>query len=775
MEPDKIPVLPILLFSFWLIVVVLFGWYCAEDLAGRKPILGLILSGLLISFCLHQVWPPSGKIPLGLDLQGGSSFLIKLVHQPGEKITREMVWQAVEIIRQRIDLLGINEPIIVPQGENRVLVQVPGVETPQQVEEMEIQLQRMAKLEFASIHPESQHLIPLIESGRGIVPPGYTIKTEQFKDFEGGIHTAKRLVRKRPEITGNHVASAHIFFDQQGYGVSLRLDSEGAELFDRLAETHLGQPLAILLDGQIQSAPVLKACHYGGIAQITGNFTEQQARHLTNILQNPLRVPVEIEEIRSVSATLGRDSVYQGLVAGSVGLTLVMAFTGIYYRLAGLISLFGLAVNILLLLGLMSMFRFVFTLPGIAGVILTIGMSVDANVLIYERLREELRNRKTLDLALQGAYEKASSAILDANVTTLLAAIVLFWQAIGIVRGFAITLTLGIATSLFSSLIVTRTLFHWLVTKGYLRKLYLLDWIPKWQFDFLGKQKLAVGISLLLLTSSVIFIALRGGGNFGIDFLGGDLLVVQCRQPVGLGEVHRELDRLGFGRTVSVQLARGTGPERFIIQGPKGSSRAIIPALSNTFLARGLQVVQQDTVGARVGRELTTKSAFALGLSVAAIFCYVAMRFEFAFALGAIVAVSHDVLITVGLFAFTGGVFSLVLVGAVLIIAGYSVNDTIVIFDRVREKWIGNKSLRTVETLINQSINETLGRTVLTSGTTLLSVVALYFIGGEILRDFAFTILVGVLVGTYSSVFVASPIAVWHARRKGKIFGINCG
>ncbi|QQY09793.1 MAG: protein translocase subunit SecD [Candidatus Xiphinematobacter sp.] len=764
---------PILLFAFWLTIVVLLGWYCMEDLAGRRPALGLILSGLLISFCLQQVWPPSKKIPLGLDLRGGSSFLIKLVHLPGERITREMVWQAVEIIRQRIDLLGINEPVIAPQGESRILVQVPGVETPQQIEETKAQLQRMARLEFASIHPESQRLIPLIESGQGIIPPGYTVKKEQFKNPEGSLYTAKRLIRRRPEIAGNHVAAAHIFFDQQGYGVSLRLDNEGAKLFDRLAEAHLGQPLAILLDGQIQSTPILKARHYGGVAQITGNFTEQQARHLANILQNPLRVPVEVEEIRSVSATLGHDSVHQGLFAGLVGLILVMVFTGIYYRLAGLISLFGLAVNMLFLLGMMAMFRFVFTLPGIAGIILTIGMSVDASVLVYERLREELRTKKALDIALRGAYEKAFSAILDANVTTLLAAIILLWQAVGTVRGFAVTLTLGIVTSLFSSLIVTRMLFHYLVTRGYLRKLHLLDWIPKWEFDFLENQKLAIGISLLLLISSGVFVALRGKKNFGIDFLGGDLLTMQCQHPTSLKEVDHELGRLGFGRTISVQLAHGIGPERLVIQGPKGSSKAIIAALSSTSLNRGLRVIQQDAVGARVGREFATRSTLALGLSVAAILFYVAIRFEFAFALGAIVAVVHDVLITIGLFAFTGGTFSLVLVGATLIIAGYSVNDTIVVFDRIREKWAGGKSLRAIEALINQSINETLGRTILTGGTTLLSVVALYFIGGEILRDFAFTILVGVLVGTYSSVFVAPPIVVWYARRKGGIFGGN--
>lgn len=731
----------------------------------RKHVVGLALSSFLTCFCTQQLWMASGQMSMGLDLKGGSSFLIKLVHSPKEKITWDMLWQAVEIIRRRIDLLGVIDPIITPQGMDRILVQVPGIDTSQQLEETKTQLQRMAKLEFSSVHPDSQRLIPLIESGQNIVPPDYIIRTEKQSN-NSDLHT-KYLVKRKPEIQGDQIASSNVFFDQQGYGVILRLDSTGAKLLDELAEAHLGQPLAILLDGTIQSAPILKTNHYNGIAQITGHLTEKQARHLASVLQNPLRVPVEIEEIHSVSATLGRESVYQGLVAGLLGLASVTLFMAVYYRLAGLIAIFGLAVNMLLLLGMMAMFRFALTLPGIAGIILTIGMAIDASVLVYERLREELRVGASLEMAINRAYAKASRAILDANITTLLTGLILFWQASGAVRGFAITLTLGILTSLFSSLIFTRNLFHWMITKGSLRRLYLPDWMPKRNFNFLGKKKLATGISILLLIGSCVFVIVRWDNNLGIDFLGGDLLVVQYRKPIALEEVHHELNRLGLGGTTFLQLTHGVGPAKIIIRSPQGSAKKVLTTLSNAFANRGLLATQQDTVGARVGAEFAKKSVFALCLSLAAIFCYVAIRFGFSFALGAIVALLHDVLLTIGLFAFTGGVFSLVLVGAILIIIGYSINDTIVVFDRIREKWWGNndRSSGSIETLINHSINESLGRTVLTSATTLLPVLALYFIGGKVLQDFALVILIGVLAGTYSSVFVASPIAIWCTRR----------
>ncbi len=755
----------ILTFVFGIIILGFFGAYFTTDLLARKRILGTVLTLLLVGFCFQQIWPPAVKIPLGLDLRGGSSFLIRLIHAPGEKITPDMLSQAVEVIRHRVDLFGVSEPMITPQGTDRILVQIPGLDT-QRLEETKAQLRRVAKLEFASVHPNSMRLIPLIEAGDEILPPDYVIKKETFKDLEGRSHEAKYLVKKRPEISGDHVASAYAYFDQQGYGVSLRLNSEGARLFDELAEAHFEQPLAILLDGEIQSAPILKTRHFGGMAQITGNFTEKQARDLASILQNPLRVPVEIEETRSVSATLGRDSVHQGFVAGLTGLTLVMIFAAVYYRLAGVIALLGLMVNILLLLGMMAMFHFTLTLPGIAGIILTIGMAVDASVLIYERLREELAAGKSLGAALNGAYDKAFSAIFDANVTTLIMAIILFWQATGPVRGFAVTLTLGIVASMFSALICTRTVFRWMGDKGGLKQLRMCDMIPKRQFDFLGKRRWALAVSLFFLVSCTLVFAWRGKANFGIDFMGGDLTTVQYKQPVSLSEVRQALDRAGLGRTTSIQMEQGGG-EKLILRSPQGTAPKVLNILSQAFPGRGYQVVQQDTVGAQIGAEFARKATFALALGMLAILIYVTLRFEFSFALGAVVALLHDIIITVGIFSLVGGKLSLVMVGAVLTIAGYSINDTIVVFDRIRER-LRSRDPGTVDQLMNRSINETLGRTILTGGTTVLSVAALYFIGGEVLRDFAFAILVGILVGTYSSIFIAAPVVLWWSRFKKK-------
>ncbi|PWU09707.1 MAG: protein translocase subunit SecF, partial [Verrucomicrobia bacterium] len=332
-----------------------------------------------------------------------------------------------------------------------------------------------------------------------------------------------------------------------------------------------------------------------------------------------------------------------------------------------------------------------------------------------------------------------------------------------------VTLTLGIIATLFSALIFTRTVFRWLVEKGSLKRLRLCDLIPKRKFDFLGKRRLAFVISLLLLVGCSAAFLWKGKKNFGIDFLGGDLTVLQYKEPVNLMAVRQGLENAGLGRTATIQLEQGGGKagEKAIIRSPQGSASKVLKALTEAPAAGGFQVVQQDTVGAQIGAEFARKSGVALFLGMLAILIYVTVRFDFSFAWGAIVALLHDIIITVGVFSLVGGQLSLVMVGAILTIAGYSINNTIVVFDRIRE-WLHSGSQGTVEQLMNQSINETLGRTILTSGTTILAVAALYFIGGEVLRDFAFAILVGIFVGTYSSLFIAAAVVLWWSRLRGK-------
>lgn len=766
---------PVFTFLFGLALLVLFGWYFATELASRKRWLGLVLTVLLTAFCVQQVWPPMdiknaegqvivpGKIRLGLDLQGGTSFLIRLIPQTQDGITKDLLDQAVEVIRKRVDQFGVSEPVISPQGKDQILVQIAGLDT-KQIEEARGQLQKVAKLEFAMVDAGGEGRVARIQAGEELMPPAYILKPYKLKkDSKDPKDTTQILITRRPVLTGEHVVRAFPFFDQQGYGVSLELDAEGAKIFDEVASQHKGHQMAILLDGEVLSAPVLQSDHYFGRAQITGHFTDKEARELASALENPLRVPVQIEETRSVSPTLGEDSVRSGIVAGLVGLVLVILFVLLYYRFAGLVAIIGLLINIVILFGLMAMFHFTLTLPGIAGIILTIGMAVDANVLIYERLREELAAGKSFAAALNGAYEKAFSAIFDANATTLITAVILFWQATGSVKGFAVTLTLGIIASMFSALLITRTAFRWMIDKGVLKKLTMLDLIPKRKFDFLGKRWLALVFSLILIGGSIGIFALRGTGNFGIDFLGGDLLLVDSTQAVTVAEARKAIDN----PDVVIQFERTGMKELLSFRSAQGSSDAIVDTLKKAFPDRGISVIGQDTVGAQIGMEFAKRALWALGLGMVGILIYVTLRFEFSFALGALVALLHDVIITLGIFSLIGGELSLVMVGAVLTIAGYSINDTIVIYDRIREG-LKQGERGTIQTLMNNSINETLGRTILTGGSTLLSVGALYFFGGAVLRDFSFAILVGIAIGTYSSIFIAAPIVLWASKLRGK-------
>ena len=755
---------PTLTFSFGLVLLGLFVWYFFTDLSRRKRAIGLTLTILLLAFCLEAVIPPEKKIRLGLDLQGGTSFLLRLVDESGEGIAPATLDQAIEVIRKRVDQFGVSEPVIAAQGRDRILVQIPGLDTAQLANTKQ-QLQRVAKLEFSLVHPQSDSLLAAIDAGDGVLPPGYVIK--EYRDrVEGREQTFRLLVKQRPDLTGDRVTSANAYYDVQGFGVSMNLDAEGGKMFGDLTGNNVGQRLAILLDGEVQSAPNIRQAIYGGQAVITGNFSDQEARNLASVLENPLRTPVEIEETRSVSASLGSDSIRSGVGAGILGLGLTLLFVLLYYRLAGLVACLALSVNLVLLFGAMSMFNFVLTLPGIAGIILTIGMAIDANVLIYERLREEMKAGKTLGAAVNSAYDKAFSAIFDANVTTLITSAILFWQATGPVKGFAITLTLGIIASMFSALLFTRTVFGFMLDNFGLKKLTMLDWIPARKFNFLGKRHLALALSAVLILGSIGFFAWRGEKNFGVDFTGGDLVVLSSIEQVPLADLRRSVESANLGET-TLQTSLEEGREFVTVQSKFGTTDAIVAKLQQDFPAAQWAIEQSDTVGPRIGNELAGRSLFALALGLLGILIYVTVRFEFSFALGAIVALLHDVIITIGVFSMLGREISLVMVGAVLTIAGYSINDTIVVFDRVREGLMSGRR-GTVAQIMNECINETLGRTILTGGTTLLATAALFFLGGPVLSDFALAIIIGVLVGTYSSIFVAAPIVLWWSKRTGK-------
>jgi SecD/SecF fusion protein len=755
---------PAFTFFIGLFLLILFGWYFATDFGLRKRILATALAVMLVAFSLVTIYPPQKKIALGLDIQGGTSFLIRLM-QGDKPITKTNLEQAVEVIRKRVDYFGGGEPVISPVGADRILVQIPGLD-PAKIMEARTQLSRVAKLEFRLVYPDNGERLRAIDAGTEVIPPEYRIESYKMQQSEGKKPIEERLlVKKKADLGGDRVTASNAYYGNEGWTVQLKFDGEGAKKFGEITEANKGHRFAIVLDGNIQSAPTIRDAIYGGDAIITGRFGEEEARGLASVLENPLQTPVSIEEERSVSPTLGADSIRSSVLAGLVGLALTLVGVLFYYKFAGLIANLALIVNIILLMGALTMFNFVLTLPGIAGIILTIGLAVDASVLIYERLREELALGKSLKIAVQAAYEKAFSSIIDANVTTLITAAILFWKASGPVKGFAISLTLGILASMFTALIVGRNCFGWFVDTGVVKRVSMLHLISSKHINFLGKGFLATMCSLALIIAGATAFVVRGDKNFGVDFKGGDLLSLSTSKAVSVGQVRDALKPIHLADS-PIQQSQEAGKTFVTIRSPINTSENINRQIKQTMPDAGFKVEREERVGALVGGELAKSSLVALGIGIFGILIYVTFRFELSFAIGAIVALLHDVLITVGVFSLLGRELTLTMVGAVLTIAGYSINDTIVVYDRIREGLASGRR-GTIEQIMNESINQTLSRTILTSGVTLIPICCLFFFGGAVLHDFALAIIIGVVVGTYSSIFIASPIVLWWTKARG--------
>ncbi len=748
-------------------LLVLFGWYFATDLGLRKHLLAAALVILLVVFSIWSIFPLKEKVRLGLDIKGGTSFLIRLKSED-KTLSKGMLDQAVEVIRKRVDYFGSGEPVISPVGTDRILVQIPGLDAAK-IQEARDQLSRVAKLEFRLVYPDDGARLRAIDAGTEVIPPEYRIETYKMQPRNTGDKpvTERLLVKKKADLGGDRVTESNAYYGNDGWTVQLKFDSEGAKKFGQITEANVGHRFAIVLDAVILSAPSIRTAIYGGDAIITGSFQEQEARGLASALENPLQVPVSIEEERSVSPTLGLDSIRASIRAGLIGLAVTLLCVAIYYKFAGLVVNLALIVNLILLLGEFQLIPggVVLTLPGIAGIILTIGMAVDASVLIYERLREELASGKSLRVALPAAYDKAFSSIFDANVTTLITATILFFYASGPVKGFAIVLMLGILASLFTALIVGRNALSWLVETGRLTKISMLHLISTKNWNFLGKGFIASMCSLALILGGAAAFYKRGEKNFGVDFRGGDLATLSAPHRVDVAQIREALKQIGLA-DAAIQQSQQGDRSYVTIRSPLNTSDKIEHQIIQTFPNEGYKIEGSERVGALVGGELARSSLIALGLGILGILVYVTFRFEFSFAVGAIVALLHDVLITVGMFALLGRELTLTMVGAVLTIAGYSINDTIVVYDRIREGLASSRK-GSIEQIMNESVNQTLSRTILTSTTTLIPILCLYFFGGAVLQDFALAIIIGVVVGTYSSVFIASPIVLWWTRARG--------
>ena len=710
----------------------------------------LLILGI-VGFCIWRAYPPKEKINLGLDLQGGIQLLLQVdMDKVPEKLQQDAVNRVVEIIRNRIDEFGVKEPVITKEGRDKIVVQLPGITERERAKEI---VAKTAHLEFKLVSDDSE-LIQKAQDGK--TPPGFEYAEQKGK---GG----QILLKQEAALTGDHLTNASVSFDQYGQSVvDLQFDKEGAALFDKVTFQNIGKQLAISLDGKVHSAPVIRDRIPNGKAQISGNFTPQEASDLALVLRaGALPAPVHIVEERTVGPTLGKDSIEKGVRAGLLGALLVFIFMPLYYLLAGLIANIGLIVYGLMIFGTLAALHSALTLPGIAGFILSIGMAVDANILIFERMREEMELGKTPKAALAAGYHRAFAAILDSNVTIFITSLILLIFGTGPIKGFAVTLGLGQIASMFSSLTVTRTIFDFLASRNPHLNLKMMKLVGVTNFRFLKGRFWGYGFSVLTLILGMSVFFLRGQENFGVEFTGGTLVQIGFHTPVDSGTLRHALEKHGL-KEASIQYYGNASDNQFVIK-TKHSKIEDIEQAAQEIAGKKYEILRVDQIGPAVSGDLKSKALWAVFWSSVGILIYLGMRFERRFAIAAVVALLHDTFFTFGVYALSGREINLATVAALLTIMGYSVNDTIVVFDRVRENLKGLKKKKFSE-IVELSINQTFGRTMLTSANVMFGALALFFFGGSGINDFALILCIGFAVGIYSTIFVASALIVDWSR-----------
>ncbi len=723
----------------------------SASLKWRVPLIAAVVAACFYyavpPFDLDGNGPKQGKIKLGLDLQGGMYLVLRVDTSKLEPRARQDASsRAMEIIRNRIDQFGVSEPSIQMQGEDRIVVQLPGIKDRQRALDL---IGKTALLEFKLV---SDDAAKLREALAGNSTTGYTL----FKDERGG----DLLLEDKTLLTGQTISNAVVNFESNFNEpvVALEFNSEGGKIFSDITGSNVGRRLAIVLDDKVQSAPVINERIPSGRAQITGRFNIDAANDLAIALSaGALPAPIIIEEERSVGPSLGKDSIQEGIRAAIVGFAMVVAFMAVYYLFAGVIANVALLLNILITLAALAYFHATLTLPGIAGVVLTIGMAVDTNVLIFERIREELQLKKPMNAAVMAGYKKAFVTIFDSNLTTLITAVILYYMGTGPVRGFALTLTVGILASMFTGIFVTRAIFDILLAKGGLKNLHMLHFLRSTpRINYLKWRKICYVLSLVAILFGAGSFFSRGKNMYGVDFAGGAMQEMRFAKPVAIDKLRESLAQIGYGTATIQRIGESND---IIIRSDIGSDQIIADKIKKDLPDNPYEVLAIENVGPIIGKELKVKAFWAFIIALVAIWAYVAYRFDFKFAAGAILALLHDALIALGAVAISGRELSVTVLAAVLTILGYSINDTIVIFDRIRERRrTGIKE--NFEDAINNSVNQTMSRTILTSFTVFLVVLALYLKGGTVINDFAFTMLVGLVSGTYSTVYIAAPVLV---------------
>ncbi len=684
---------------------------------------------------------------------GGGLLRLNLTDAGIEYRMASAVGQSIEVVRRRVDELGTTEPLIQRQGADRIVVQVPGLQDPQRLKAL---LNQTAKLTF--------RMVDVSMSAAEAISTRPPAASEILYSPDDPV--IPYLIEKRVLVSGENLVDAQASFNQQTNEpvVTFRFDSRGAQRFAQATQQNIGRPFAIVLDNQVISAPVIREPIIGGTGQISGNFTVEGANDLAVLLRaGALPATLTVVEERTVGPGVGADSIRDGLLASALGAVAVVVFMLAFYGLFGVMANIALAANVLMILAVLTLLGSTLTLPGIAGIVLTMGMAVDSNVLVYERIREEVRSGKPLVQAIDSGFSRAFATIVDANLTTLIAAVVLFYLGSGPVRGFAVTLSVGVVTTVFTAFTMTR----WLVALWVRRTRYkhLPKGIRTGIFDAQNIRFMAIrryvfaGAGALCLASVLAFAAM--GLNLGIDFRGGSVIEVQAREGAAdLADIRARLAELNIGE-VQAQSFGDDSTVLIRVQAQEGGENAEQSAM---LLVRGELEEQYnfrrvEVVGPAVSGELTWNATIGVIASMLAILVYIWFRFEWQFAIGSIIATLHDVILTLGLFVVTGLEFNLTSIAAILTVVGYSLNDTVVVYDRIRENLRRYKKMP-LPVLIDISINQTLSRTVLTGLTTLLALLALYVFGGEVIASFTLAMVFGVLVGTFSSIYIAGPLLI---------------
>ena len=826
---------------------------------------------IIAVFSIYVTFPVKEKLRFGLDLKGGTSFTLGvdkeklretiIADQPSisndvaaiEKKMQDTLAgcdpRIIQVVRRRVDGMGMNEPVIQGMKDHRLLVQLPGVDEETR-RAAKRSLQSAAFLEFRLTHPRNDELVNKLLSLE-VTPEGYEkggsgyVRAANYNEVAAKKGYAARLAafhtpdpryqfmleksgdgsfrpafvsRSSPtgtskRFTGEFLTSASVERDPAGsLAISFSLNSEGARLFSQITRNYVahgpknptdrGRQLAIILDDVLVSAPVLQS-EIGAHGQITGHFSASEAQQLANDLNaGALPAPLQILAESSVAPTVGEDAIHAGLVAAGMGFTLVALFMFFYYWFTGLVANLALFLDVVLLpaalvlvanvLGVFakdatmgatgSLQLPVLTMPGIAGLVLTLGMAVDANVLIFERIREEFQNKASAGTAIKNGYGRAFSAIFDSNITTIITGIILFIVGSGPVRGFAITLTAGVVLSMFTAVVVTRLVLDKCVDTERVKPFRMLQFFKQPNFDFVKYGKTTLLASAVIVVATVVLFFARAFTNpasvLAVDLTGGTSLVYAVKQDAkpDVGDVRKALN--DFDNAAIIQYSEGVGDATLLVktgetaETKKGMALEghdvgshITKLLQQAFPKAEVKSLSVDEVGSMVGADLKKSGTLAVCFSLLAILVYVGFRFQFGFGLGALVALAHDALISLGLFSLCGRQVSLIVVTALLTIIGYSVNDTVVVFDRIRED-LRKDQKTSFKDVCNRAINNCLGRTVITSVTTFFAVAALFAFGDGSIFDFALTMVIGVLAGTYSSVFIATPIMMWFYKNR---------